>query len=127
MTRIGRRGGAREKSLLLEFGQNAAEIAGIEIQLCRDLAGAGAAGASEFVEYASLGERTAALEKFLAKKAQNARIEACKTAVDDRVVHLRGRSDGGRAGFGGHAKCSYPAISLVDNSNYRKSLRRAAV
>ena len=93
---------AREQAVALEALQDAAEIAGIELQFAAELGGGEAGALGQFVEHARLGEREAALQQAFLQGADGARVEAVEPA------------DGGDAMREGWSLAMPVVIRLVD-------------
>ena len=90
---VDRRWRAREQPIALEALQDAAEIAGIEIQFAAKFGGRNAGALGEFVQHAGLGQREAAVQQALLQGADDARVEAAEPP------------DGGDAVSQAHADC----------------------
>jgi hypothetical protein len=77
---VGRSGHAREQPVALEALQDAAEIAGIELQRAAKLGGGRVVALREFEQHAGFGKREAAVQQSLLQRADRAGIEAAEAA-----------------------------------------------
>ena len=75
---VDRRWRARKQPIALEALQDAAEIAGIELQFAAKFGGGDVGALGEFVEHARLGQREAAVQQALLQGADDARVEAAE-------------------------------------------------
>jgi len=80
-----------------EVAEDAAQVAGVEVELAAEVGGAHGVAVGELVEHADRGEREVALEMRLIENVDAARIESIEPA--DGVDGV-GRGAGG--GLGGH-------------------------
>src|ERR1700689_4394401 len=98
---IARRGFSFDQAALFEIAQNAAEIAGIELERPADLGRRRGTAAGDLVEHARLAERIGAVKKSFAQHADLPRVEAVEAADrGDALVTLpdsrhdpKGRTD----------------------------------
>ena len=95
----------REELLFFEFCEDAAQVAGIEVELGGDFSGAGASRAAQFVEHTRLSERAAVLQELIAEQADDAGVEAIESTVGgDGMIHFGGRRGNFGSGFGWHPR-----------------------
>ena len=71
---------AGKQTVAFEALQNAAEIAGIEIQFAAKIGGCSAGALGKLVENARLGQREAAVQQAFPQRADDARVEAAEPA-----------------------------------------------
>src|SRR5580704_10711825 len=80
LTSIACRSFALDQAALLKIAQDAAQIAGIEVERAADIACGERATAGDLVEHARLAERVGAVEKGFAQHADLPRVEAVEAA-----------------------------------------------
>ena len=99
---VGRRGLARKQAVALEALQDAAQVAGVDLQFAAKFGGGKIVALGQFVEHARLGEREAAVQQALPQGADDARVETAEPA------------DGGDRGWGEARVCHDEVIQLLD-------------
>ena len=85
---------AADQLLLLQGAQQAAQVAGVEVEVARQLGGGGPAAVGELPEQARLGQREAGVGELLVQDADAPRVEAVE-AADRRGARIGQRLHAG--------------------------------